>query len=59
MRVFEHLRPFVKVIFDGFKRLKLVKCDPKSLKIILNNFRTQEIIVVLGQEIYLYEVNQL
>ena len=34
MRVFEHLRPFVKFIFDDFKMLKLVKCDPKSLKII-------------------------
>ena len=43
MRVFEHLRPFVKVIFDGFKRPKWVKCDPKSLKIIKCTSKTKRL----------------
>ena len=34
MRVFGHLRPFVKVVLNDFKGSKWVKYDPKSLKIV-------------------------
>ena len=40
MRVFGHLRPFVKVIFCGFKRPKWVQCNPRSSKKINNTSKT-------------------
>ena len=43
MRVFGHLRPFVKVIFEGFKRPKSVKCDPKTTKMINCTAKTKKL----------------
>ena len=41
MRYFDHLRPFVKVSFKGFKGLKWVKSDPNILKIINFNSKSE------------------